>query len=140
MAARASSILDEIRFVPVPDPNTRVEGAVSGQFDYVDSLPVEAYDRIKGRKTTPSRSLLKPFGWPVFVLNTKQGVDGERRRPHGRCARRLSMEDMLAAAFGNKEFFALDGAMYPEGLSSGTRWPASKAPTTSPIPRRRRRC
>ena len=31
--------LDEIRFVPVPDPNTRVEGAVAGQFDYVDSHP-----------------------------------------------------------------------------------------------------
>ena len=30
--------LDEIRFVPVPDPNTRIEGAVSGQFAYVDSV------------------------------------------------------------------------------------------------------
>ncbi len=73
MAARASSILDEIRFVPVPDPNTRIEGAVSGQYDYVDALPVEAFDRLKGQKTTQP-VLLKPFGWPVFVMNTKQGV------------------------------------------------------------------
>ncbi len=27
----------------------------------------------------------------------------------------LSMEDMLAAAFGNPEFYSLDGAMYPKG-------------------------
>ena len=31
--------LDEIRFVPVPDANTRVEGAVAGQFAYVNSIP-----------------------------------------------------------------------------------------------------
>ena len=35
--ARAQTV-DEIRFVPVPDPNTRVEGLVSGQFDFADAL------------------------------------------------------------------------------------------------------
>ena len=49
-------ILDEIRFVPVPDPNTRIEGAVSGQYDYVDALPVEAFDRLKGQTTTQPRA------------------------------------------------------------------------------------
>jgi peptide/nickel transport system substrate-binding protein len=107
-------LLDEVRFVPVPDPNTRVEGAISGQFDYVDSLPVEAYDRIKNLKTTRP-ILLKPFGWPVFVMNTKQGVMANAdTRMAARLA--LSMEDMLAAAFGNPEFFTLDGAMYPKGF------------------------
>ena len=71
------AILDEIRFVPVPDPNTRVEGAVSGQFDYVDSLPVESFDRLKNQQTSKP-VMLKPFGWPVFVMNTKQGCDGEQ--------------------------------------------------------------
>src|SRR6201991_16999 len=33
--------LDEIRFVPVADANTRVEAGVAGQFEYVDSIPVE---------------------------------------------------------------------------------------------------
>ena len=83
MAARASQILDEIRFVPVPDANTRIEGAVSGQYDYVDALPVEAFDRLKGQKTTQP-VLLKPFGWPVFVMNTKQGVMSNLDAPAGR--------------------------------------------------------
>jgi peptide/nickel transport system substrate-binding protein len=85
--------------VPVPDPNTRVEGAVSGQFEYVDALPVEAYDRLK-KPQTSEPVLLKPFGWPVFVMNTKQG-SWQPGRPH-RGAPALSMEDMLAAAFGNR--------------------------------------
>lgn len=104
-------LLDEIRFVPVPDPNTRIEGAISGQYDYVDALPVEAFDRLKGKSTTQP-ILLKPFGWPVFVMNTKQGVMSNL---DARLAVRtaLSEEDMLTAAFGSKDFFALNAAMFP---------------------------
>ncbi|MBZ3694622.1 ABC transporter substrate-binding protein [Phyllobacterium calauticae] len=107
--------LDEIRFVPVPDANTRVEGAISGQFDYADSLPVEAYDRLKGQKVTEP-VLLKPFGWPVFVLNTAQGLTkSQDMRLAIRAA--LNVEDMLAAAFGSKDFYALNGSFYPASYS-----------------------
>ncbi|GLS33928.1 peptide/nickel transport system substrate-binding protein [Mesorhizobium albiziae] len=104
--------LDEIRFVPVPDPNTRVEGAVSGQFAYVDSLPVESFEKISGGKTAPV--LLKPFGWPVFVLNTKEGLNSDIKIRKAIQAA-LAPNDMLLAAFGSEDFFAVDGAMYPEG-------------------------
>ena len=105
--------LDEIRFVPVPDANTRVEGALAGQFDYADLLPVEAYDRLKGQaKTEPL--MLEAFGWPMFIMNNKQGM---MTKPDLRKAVQaaLNAEDMLAAAFGKPEFYALDGAMYPKG-------------------------
>lgn len=64
---------DEIRFVPVPDPNTRVEAAVSGQYDYVDLLPVESFERVKGSSVSDP-VMLQPFGWPVFVLNSGNGM------------------------------------------------------------------
>ncbi|THF57320.1 ABC transporter substrate-binding protein [Ollibium composti] len=106
--------LDEIRFVPVPDPNTRVEGAVAGQFAYADALPVEAYDKISGGKTKPV--ILKPFGWPVFVMNTKEGLNSDIRiRKAVQAA--LAPNDMLTAAFGSTDFFAVDGSMYPEGFA-----------------------
>jgi len=108
-------LLDEIRFVPVPDPNTRIEGAVSGQFEYADALPVEAYDRLK-KQPNVEPVLLKPFGWPVFVMNTKQGLMGSQdARTAVRMA--LSMEDMLAAAFGSPEFYAVNPAMYPASFA-----------------------
>ena len=104
-------ILDEIRFVPVPDSNTRVEGALSGQFEFVGNLPVESLDRLK-RQTAAIPVVLKPFGWPSMVFNTRQGLSANQDfRLAVRTA--LSMEDMLTAAFGTKEFFALDGAFYP---------------------------
>lgn len=105
-------LLDEVRFVPVPDANTRVESAVSGQYSYVDSIPVESFDRLKGAASQPV--VLKPFGYPVFVFNTAEGSAKDLGvRKAIRTA--LSMEDMLAAAFGSKEFYALDGNIYPPG-------------------------
>lgn len=110
--ARAQSV-DEIRFVPVPDANTRVEGVISGQFDYADGLPVESYDRIAG-SSTAAPVLLSNFGWPVWAVNHKAGLltDLNIRKA---LEAALPMEDMMFAAFGNDKFFTADGAMYPEG-------------------------
>lgn len=107
--------LDEIRFVPVPDANTRVEGALAGQFDFADLIPVEAFDRLKGQaKTEPV--LMQGFGWPMFIMNNKQGMmTSKDMRKAVQAA--LNAEDMLAAAFGKPEFYKLDGAMYPEGYA-----------------------
>jgi peptide/nickel transport system substrate-binding protein len=107
--------LDEIRFVPVPDSSSRVEGALAGQFDYVDSIPVESYARLKGQsKTEPL--LIKPFGYPLFVLNTKAGAT---RDLNIRLAIRAALgeSDMLTAAFGDKQFFSADPAFYPQGYA-----------------------
>ena len=105
--------LDEIRFVPVPDANTRVEGAIAGQFDYADLLPVEAFDRLNGQaKTEPL--LLKSFGWPMFIMNNKEGMMTKTGIRKGVQAA-LNAEDMLAAAFGKPDFYTVDGALYPEG-------------------------
>jgi peptide/nickel transport system substrate-binding protein len=104
--------LDEIRFVPVPDANTRVEAAVAGQFAYVDSLPVESFAKLAGGKDQPI--LLKPFGWPMFVMNTKQGLLSDvALRKAVQAA--LAPEDMLTAAFGSKDFFSVEGSLYPKG-------------------------
>lgn len=110
--------LDEIRFVPVPDANTRVESAVSGQYDYVDALPVESFDKLKGAAATQP-IVLKPFGYPVFVFNT---AEGSAKNVEVRKAIRqaLNMEDMLAAAFGSTDFYGLEGNIYPASFSWST--------------------
>lgn len=104
--------LDEIRFVPVPDPNTRVEAAISGQYAYVDSIPVEAYERVKSSSASKP-IMLKPFGFPVFVFNTKEGLSSNLAVRKA-VEKALNTEDMLAAAFGSKEFYEADGAFYPK--------------------------
>lgn len=105
--------VDEIRFVPVPDANTRVEGALSGQFTYTDSLPIEAFPRLK--ESASEAVVLAPFGWPMFVMNSKEGLMTDQRlRKAVQIA--LKEEDMLAAAFGDQAFYAVNAPMYPKNF------------------------
>ena len=88
----------------MPDANTRVEAAIAGQFDYVDSLPVEAFARLEKGKAKPA--LLNNFGWPIFVMNNKEGpLKNEKIRKAVQAA--LSETDMLAAGFGDQKFLSL---------------------------------
>ncbi len=107
------ALLDEIRFVPVPDSSTRVEAALAGQYDFTGNLPVEALARLTGKPGVVP-VLLKPFGWPSLNFNTRQGLSASQ--PFRQAVRvALSMEDMLAAAFGSTDFYTAEGALYPAG-------------------------
>jgi len=107
--------VNEVRFVPVPNATTRVDGSLTGEYDYADSLPMEMLPRLKAG-TGVEPLVFRSFGWPFFFLNAKQG-------PLTNVALRsavlasLSFEDMLAAAFGSKEFYEVDGAWYPTGYA-----------------------
>ncbi|SEK12277.1 ABC transporter substrate-binding protein, partial [Paraburkholderia diazotrophica] len=102
----------EIDFIPVPDNNTRVEGAVAGQYDYADGLPIEAYDRLqKSGKSAPV--LLPDLGWPFFAFNLRAGPMSHLKLRQA-VAAALCPADMLQAAFGDKKFYNLDAALYPK--------------------------
>jgi len=103
---------DEIRFVPVPDANTRLEGLLSGQFDYADFIPTEAYERLLAQNGVEP-VLLESSGWLLFILNQEQGLMRNLKIRQAFQAA-LSAEDMLVAAFGRDEFYTLDGRLYPE--------------------------
>lgn len=107
--------LDEIRFVPVPDTNTRAQGVVSGQFAFADNLANDAYKQLTGSKVAEP-VLLTPFGWPLFAMNMRKGLMSKLPLRQAVQAA-LAPKDMLEAAFGDAKFFAVDGPMYP------TRWP-----------------
>jgi peptide/nickel transport system substrate-binding protein len=110
---RRGQYLDEIRFVPVPDTNTRMEGVAAGQFAFADSLSNEAYDRL-AKSTVAEPVLLAPFGWPLFAMNMRKGLMAKLQLRQAVQAA-LAAGDMLEAAFGDKKFYAVDGPMYPQG-------------------------
>lgn len=116
---RRTAYIDEIRYVPVPDPNTRVEGSLSGQYDYADSLPVAAMPRLQGQKeVTPV--LQKNFGYPTISINNKGGLLTNMTLRQALFAA-VNNEDMLKAAFGSTEFYTLSGSLYPEGFRFHTK-------------------
>ncbi|WP_243658117.1 ABC transporter substrate-binding protein [Paraburkholderia sp. BL9I2N2] len=104
-------IVKEIDFIPVPDNNTRVEGAVAGQYDYVDGLPIEAYGRLeKSDRSKPV--LLRDASWPFFAFNMRAGLMSHLKLRQA-VAAALCPEDMLLAAFSDKKFYSVDAALYP---------------------------
>src|SRR5690606_11734264 len=109
--------LDEIRFAPVSNANTRVESAAAGQYDYVAALPGESAAKLKDSRSGPMRP--KPSGWPRLALNPRQGIMASLPARQA-VQRALNEEDMLYAAFGSKDFYSLNGDLYPAGFPWAT--------------------
>ena len=71
---KREAIIEELRFVPVPSASTRVEGVLSGQFDYADQLPVESVSPPRqGGFAAVVPIMTQSFGFPYLVFNTKEG-------------------------------------------------------------------
>jgi len=111
---KREALIEELRFVPVPNASTRVEGALAGQYDFADLLPVEAMPRLEkaGGKTLP---IMTPaFGFPYLVLNTKEGVAANQGVRQA-IQMALNESEMLAAGFGDPRFFVAEGNHFPKG-------------------------
>lgn len=112
-AGRRLAKVDNLVFVPVPDANTRVEGLLSGQYDFADNLPISAYERLKSSDVAvpvvPANS-----GWVSLNFNTKEGVmsDVNMRRA---VSSALNPADLLAAAFDKPEFYTVNASLFPKG-------------------------
>lgn len=113
-AGKREALLDELRFVPVPNANTRVEGALSGQFHYADLLPVEAMGRVEKAGAGVVPIMTKNFGFPYIVFNTKEGV--LTSQPLRRAVQTaVGSGELLAAGFGDNRFFTAEPNFFPKG-------------------------
>ena len=113
-AGKREAVLDELRFVPVPSPNTRVEGALSGQFQYADLLPVEAIGRVEKGGASVVPIVTQNFGFPYIVFNTKEGVMASQ--PLRRAVQTaVGTGELMAAGFGDTRFFTVEPNFFPKG-------------------------
>jgi peptide/nickel transport system substrate-binding protein len=112
-AGARKAIIGEVRFIPVPNSTTRVDGILAAQYDFADSLPAEMDARFKGHADV-APIIVKPFGFPLMIFNQKAGVMTSMQvRQAAQAA--LSCSDMLAGGFGNPDFFKVEGSIYPKG-------------------------
>ena len=110
---KRTAYIDEILFIPVPDVAVRLAGVETGEYHFGQQIKQDQYDRVKGIAGLEPR-VVKPSGWTTAVLNHKQGMMTNKKLRQAFQAA-LDMEPIMAAGFGNKEFYRLDGALfYPE--------------------------
>jgi peptide/nickel transport system substrate-binding protein len=112
-AGKRQALIDELRFVPAPNPVTRMDGLLSGQYDFADLLTPEAYARLADQPKVKQGLVDAPNACNM-IFNTKTGVLSDMRL---RQAIRYAIvpSDMLAAAFGAPPLWHLEGSVYPKG-------------------------
>ncbi|GGH29413.1 ABC transporter substrate-binding protein [Alsobacter metallidurans] len=112
-AGKKEAKIAELRFIPAPNANTRVEGVVAGQYHFADQLPVEANKKLASSSAAKA-VLTMPYGFPYFPTNTKQGPMADLKvRQAFQMA--LDEEEILLAGFGDPKFFALAPSHFPKG-------------------------
>ena len=113
LGGQRAAYVDELLFLPVPDYATRQAGITTGEYQYIQQIKPDQYDRIK---TTAGVEpiVVKPYGWVTAVLNTKQGVMADKRLRQAIQAA-LDVEPMMLAGLGHKDFYRLDpGIVFQE--------------------------
>ncbi len=112
-AGRREAMVQELRFVPVPNAGTRLQSVLSGQYDAADNVPTEFVERIR-RSTTADALVVRWSGWIQMVMNTRAGpTQNALVRQAVQAA--IDPTAIMTAAFGNTEFFGIGGSLYPEG-------------------------
>jgi peptide/nickel transport system substrate-binding protein len=110
---RRTAYFDEILFIPVPDLAVRLAGVETGEYHFGQQIKQDQFDRIKSLPAIEPH-VVKPSGWSTAVMNHKQGLMTQKKLRQAFQAA-LDMEPIMAAGFGNKEFYRLDGSLfYPE--------------------------
>ena len=119
---KREALVDEIRFLPSPNPTTRVDGLLAGQYHWADNLNPEGYARIHDKADIVPGMLTAPL-WVLFIMNTKQGaMSNVLLRKAAQAA--INCTDALQAAFGDKSLWVEQGSIYPKG----TAWYDAAAP------------
>ncbi|HKX19020.1 MAG TPA: ABC transporter substrate-binding protein [bacterium] len=113
LTGRKVAYADEIDFTPVTDPQVRLAGVSTGQYDFALALPADLYPKVKPNARLTS-DIVKVFSWIGVVFNKAHGLFTDVRL---RQAVQYAMKDsdLMAAAAGPKEFWQLDpGLFFPE--------------------------
>jgi len=111
---KREAFIEELRFIPVPTPGTRVEGAMSGQFHFADLLPIDALARLEkaGGRAVPV--ITPAFGFPYLVFNTREGINANKGMRQA-IQTAIGPGEMMAAGFGDTRFFTAEANHFPQG-------------------------
>ena len=120
-AGKREAFYDEIRFIPVPDSQTRVNGVKAGDYDYAMNIPGDLFE---GLKSDPGVKVALNQG-PVFgvsFVNSKAGIlspNGPMKDPwklRRALLAAIDMEPVLRASAGPEDLWRLTGSVVPKGM------------------------
>ena len=105
---------DTLRFIPVPDPGTRVSGLMAGDYDYAESIPSDLFDSLDA---DPAVEVVLNGG-PIFGLvfmNSKAGPLQDNFTLRQAIQAALNKEDALRVSIGPEKLWRANGSFLPQG-------------------------
>lgn len=110
LAGSREAKVDRVEWVSMPDPQTAVNALVSGEVDYVESVPVDLLPIIENNDEIVV-DLLDPGYQITAVFNTLHPPfdDVKKRRA---ALEALNQQDVMEALIGNPKYYKLCGAMF----------------------------
>lgn len=114
LGGKKEALVKDMFIYFVPDNSTRVNGVVSGEYDYAFELP---FDSIQQLKSSPNIvNDIWPYGFETLVFN-KKGIFADQKLRQA-VDHALNNKELLSLAFTDKEFYKLEPAfMRPEQKS-----------------------
>ena len=113
-AGERAAIFDALRFIPVPDPGTRVSGLMAGDFDYAESVPSDLFDALDA----DPRVEVVLNGGPIFGLvfmNSRAGPLQDDFTMRRAIQAALNKEDALRVSIGPEKLWRANGSFLPQG-------------------------
>ena len=98
--------LDELRLIPVPDASVRLNGLVTGEYDFVETVEPDQYDTLRGNPGLVPL-IVKPYYWYSPHFNKRQGLFTDKRLRQA-VALVVNRQEVMTAGFGRQEFIRLD--------------------------------
>ncbi|MDP9372283.1 MAG: ABC transporter substrate-binding protein, partial [Chloroflexota bacterium] len=118
-AGKKVAYLDELRIIPVPDESVRVNGLLTGEYHFNETVPPDQYDTVRNDPNV-NALIVKPYYWYCPHFNKKQGIFTDVRMRQA-VALAFSQEEAMVAGFGRKDFIGLHpGIAAPETVWHST--------------------
>ena len=106
LSGKKEALVDNIFIYFVPDNSTRVNGIISGEYDYAFELPFSSYEQLERADGVVID--IWPYGFETLVFN-KKGVFGNPKLRQA-VNHAINKYDLLSLAFVNEKFFKLEPA------------------------------
>jgi peptide/nickel transport system substrate-binding protein len=102
---------DEVQIIPVTEAAARLAGLETGEFDFAESLPLNAYDRlVENKDTVPA--IQKPK-WGIMINVNKAVFPTSEAKFRRALAYAVDKEQVMKAiTLGRKEFYRIQNSIY----------------------------